>query len=742
MACCTNAWATEQTQCRPEKEALPKQVEHSGEARLANGVTRIFADKVEGQSQNHARAEGRVTIERNDDVLNADWVEYNQKSDEIQAGGHIVLQRAGTQTIRGQHLNYHLGQQSGRAEQTEFETEHNGRRLQGKGGEIVLQDKQHYMVKDVQFNTCQAGDQSWHIKASELQANQESNIGSAKHARLVLGGVPILYTPWIDFPMNGNRKSGFLTPTLKIGSDGTQVELPYYLNLAPNYDATLTPGVTTGRGVSLGGEFRYLNPNYAGQIAGRYMPKDSKSEHQNRYELQFKHQHHLASNISAGVDINQVSDDDYYRDFYGRNDIAENVNLNRRAWVHYQNQFAGGMLHAHALVQKYQTLSDSQGQKDRPYAVMPRLSADWYKTVGNAYIDIKSEFVRFSHDSKQGGRRLTAYPSATWNWRNSWGYIRPKIGIHASHYWLEHSADSNLKNKSRILPIANIDAGIILERPVQVWGRESIQTLEPRLFYNYVRTEDQSNLPNFDSSLNTFNYGQLFRENLYSGQDRINASNSLSIGLQSRLLDRTNGLEYFRVGIGQKLYFSTDNVLLDGKLGRETRNRSDLVVFAGGQVGKNWYADTYWHYNDNARRSERFDSGIRYNPEAGKVLAMRFKYGRFEEIYSGFYDQLKHIDLAAQWPINSEFYAVGRLNYSLAPRAWLEQTAGFEYRNKCGCWSASVVAQRYVNDLGSYKNAVFFTLKLKDFSDLGSDPYEQLRLAIPGYSKTNEVFTK
>lgn len=744
----SNVWASQTHQCIDESQAANQNIAiPSDEASLLAEpaeAMHIVADRAEGQGVRRARAEGNVIVERGDDVLNADWVEYDQEKDEIQAGSQFVLTRAGAQTVTGEQLVYRLGQGSGQAQNAQFEMEQNGRRLQGEGANVELQDKQRYAVRNVKLNTCNPGDESWYIQAAELQADAVSGIGTVRHARLVFHGVPILYTPWADFPVNGNRKSGFLVPTLKIGSNGTQFEQPYYFNLAPNYDATLTPGVITSRGVVLGGEFRYLQPQFSGSLNGRYMPSDRKSQvHDHRYEVQALHQHQINENLSAGLVLHQVSDDDYYRDFHGRNDIAANVNLNRYAWLQYQKEVAGAPLNAHLSVQKYQTLSDALGNKDKPYAAVPRLSADWRKNVGNANVNIDAHYARFEHDSKQSGRRVNVYPSITWNFRNQWGYLKPKLGIHATSYWLEQAVNRDNKNSAhrihRILPIANLDTGMTLERSVNVWGRESLQTLEPRLFYNYIHPKDQSHLPNFDSSQNAFTYEQLFRENLYSGRDRINNSNSLAVGLQSRLLDRSNGAEYFRAGVGQKFYFNEDNVQLDGKIGRTARNRSDIAAFAGGQIGQNWYADGQWHYNENARRTEQFDTGVRYHPQEGKTIAARFKYGRNEEIYSGFFGELKHADFAVQWPISKQLYAVGRLNYSVKPSTWLEQTAGLEYKSKCGCWGASVVAQRYASGLGTYKNAIFFTLKLKDLSNMGNDPTEQLRLAIPGYNKTNEV---
>ena len=747
-ATAADGWSRSDLSCRAGAQSgddLPP-AKGSGGAVLPENATRISAERIAGQTNVRARAEGDVIIERNDQTLNADWVDYDQQADVVRAGDSFTLTRGDGQTVRGKELHYDLSHESGRAADAQFAVEHESRRLQGVSAEMEMQDKNHYAMRGVKFNTCNPGDRSWYIQAAELKADRESGIGTARHARLVFGGVPVLYTPWADFPLNGNRKSGFLMPYVSFGSNGATLKLPYYFNLAPNYDATFTPGVISRRGVQLSGEFRYLQPKYQGSLQAAYMPYDNASRHNHRYEIQLRHQHRFTPQITGGIHFNQVSDDDYYRDFYGRNDIAENVNLNRSLWLNYTGNAWGGDVQAAFLVRKYQTLADSNGYRSAPYALMPHLSLDWQRHWRNATIHWKNQLTRFESDRAQNGTRLVMYPSIQWDFSTLWGYIRPKIGVHATQYWLNRWQGNPRQSVNRVLPIANIDTGLTFERERTWFKTPLIQTLEPRLFYNYIPSRRQNHLPNFDSSENSFSYDQLFRENLYSGSDRINAANSVSLGVQSRILHADTGSEIFRAGIGQKFYLSRDDVLLDGSTGTRARHRSDIALFAGGQIAPNWFADTQYHWNANQKNTERFDIGVRYNPEPGKILSARYKYNRNTEIYAGFFGKLQHIDLAAQYPINQNLYAVGRLNYSISPWVALEQTLGLEYKNPCGCWSVSFVGQRYVdgirNGRSSHKSAVFLTLQLKNLSNIGNNPYEQLRLGIPGYSKTNEVFTR
>lgn len=713
--------------------------------------TRITADEIHGQTKVSATAQGDVVVERNNQILNADWVKYDQKNQRIEAGDHFVLLQDGS-LFYGEKLNYNLTDGSGEAAPARVEAEHEGRRLQAVAEKAELIGKGRYTLRDVQFNTCEKNDASWYIRAQSVEADYDKGIGVARHARLVFGGVPILYTPWADFPLNGKRKSGLLVPTLEIGSDGTQIDLPYYFNLAPNYDFTLTPGLISSRGARLGGEFRYLMPTFSGKANGTWMPDDKQSVHNNRYHAQWEHKHQITPTLSGGISFNQVSDDDYYRDFYGRDDIASNVNLNRQVWLQHDTVVGGGYLQSYATVQKYQTLANSNGYKNPPYAILPRISSSWEKGLGDSQIRLEGQYTHFEHDSRQAGSRLVFYPSISHNFHNSWGYIRPKIGAHYTYYSLNRFENTPGRSLTRTLPVINIDAGLTLERSGNLWGRDYVQTLEPRLFYNYIPTKAQNDLPNFDTSENSFNYQQLFRENLYSGNDRINASNSLTTALQTRYLDKHSGEERFRAGIGQKFYFTTDSVQLDGSVSTGERNRSDWLAFADGKVSDSISANASVHYNESRQHFQNAAAGILYRPEPGKALSLRYKYGRHEPIYlqsngEYYYDKLSQLDVGAQWPVNNTLSLIGRLNYGLDHKQPLSQMVGFEYKSVCGCWSTSVVAHRYVtgidgNNRSTYKNAILFSLQLRDLSNIGQSPRETLRLAIPGYSKTNEVVNR
>lgn len=269
-------------------------------------------------------------------------------------------------------------------------------------------------------------------------------------------------------------------------------------------------------------------------------------------------------------------------------------------------------------------------------------------------------------------------------------------------------------------------------------GRDHLMTLEPRLFYVNIPNKDQSKLPNFDTSVNDFNFAQLFTENRFSGYDRINGANEITTALTSRFIDQSNGLERLRIAIGKRYYFSQQSIVLDGTPPQVTNTGNDWMLSAGGDLTKTFRLDSSYEYNPTINATQRYNVQLRYNPEPGKVASIRYRYGIYElQDDNGTYGPLRQVDVAAQWPIAKRWYAIGRYNYSLIQQRPIEQLAGFEYND--GCWSARLYSQRYATDLTTTKNAVFFQLELKGLGALGSGSLQSaLRLAIPGYTKTNE----
>lgn len=701
-------------------------------------ATRLTADRIDGVADRKANAFGNVIVERDAQVLNAEEIRYNEADNQVLSKGTFVLSDE-TSNVSGKALDYNIATERGTAQQARFDNTQGKQRYQGEAEKMQMLGKGYYRLSGAAFNTCDANDDSWYIKASSIDTDENKNIGVAKNARLIFKGVPILYSPWLDFPLNGNRKSGLLAPTFGGGSDGFEIAVPYYLNLAPNYDATITPHYYSRRGLAWFGEARYLKPKYRGQMWGQWLPGDNLADDKTRYVFHWRHTQNLAPKLQLGIDYHQASDDDYYRDLGDRLDAAENVNLNRQLWLTYNDTLWGGSWRNRLNFQRYQTLQNEQRTLLEPYRLLPQLSSNWDKTIGKARISVLAQLTRFEHPTRQEGTREVLYPSVRWDFSEQWGFIRPKIGLHATAYQLDAWRSKSKRDVNRVLPIFSVDSGLVFERDAKIFGKSMIQTLEPRLFYVYIPTKEQNTLPNFDSSQNTFTYDQLFRENRFSGQDRINAANQISTAVMTRFYEDGSGIERFRAGIGQRFYLKRDDVDLAGNLQTRVKNRSDIVAFAGGNITNSLYWQNDLHYNQNEKRAESYSTALRYHPARGKTFSVRFGLDQNSTWYTGYRGKLKYLDVGVQWPIYKGYSVIARQNYSLTDKKALDQLIGINYRADCGCWNANLVFQRYVTDYNQYKKAFFFQLQLRGLGGLGTTANSELRRAIPGYSSIYEV---
>ncbi|MCP9759000.1 LPS-assembly protein LptD, partial [Aquitalea sp. S1-19] len=705
---------------------------------LPAGSLTVTADELSGQMDNELKARGNVVAIRDDQTITSDWLNYYVKRNElIEAGDRVHMTQPGSD-ILSQKLDYSMATQQGSADDAVFAFQQGKGVLRGKSDELKILGDKHYELKRTTVNTCDPGDESWYLKATTVDADYTRNVGVARNARLYLGGVPVLYTPWMDFPLDGGRKSGLLFPTFSVGSAGLDISTPYYWNIAPNYDATIFPRYIAKRGLMLGGEFRYLQPGYQGQMYTEQIEDKETDTH--RYLWKGQHRQQISPELSWGYDASYVSDNDYFDDFSDRLAQVSSDNLERQAWASYNLGWGAATIRA----QRYQTLIDNARGGTIPYARLPQITLNGGQTLpAGLSWNLLSEATRFSHPDLQEGDRLMLNPSLSWRADASWGYIQPKLGVNFRQYALDGwryggtPDQQRSRNESITTPTFSVDSGLYFERESEFAGSPHTQTLEPRLYYVNIPYRDQSKLPNFDSSINDFDWTQLFSENRYSGWDRINEANQLTAAVTSSYIDNDSGLERLRVGIGQRVYFSEDRVrLYDSESVRD--NVSDILATVGGDLTRDIRLDGAIQYNPQQGRTEKYNVALRYHPEAGKALSLRYRYDPDELVEvngTAVNYPTRQIELAGQWPITRQLYGVGRVEYSLAAKQAFDTLAGFEYN--AGCWTFRMVGQRFVTDIDQFKTSVMFQLELKDMSSFGKVS-DTLRLAIPGYSKTNE----
>jgi LPS-assembly protein len=592
--------------------------------------------------------------------------------------------------------------------------------------EMLGEDK--YRMSEGTFSTCQPGNEDWYIKFGQLDLDYGRSLGVARSAQVLFMGVPIMAAPWMEFSLNNQRKSGFLPPSYgRSGKGGAEVTAPYYWNIAPNRDATIAPRIIAKRGLQLGTEFRYMEPNYRGEARYEVLP-DDKAKNRSRYAFSALHTF-AAQGFSGGWNINKVSDDDYFRDLSSKINITSQSNLNREAFVSRGGYWLGdGTWGMTGRVQRYQTLQDPLAPIDIPYARLPQLSVSAGKQViGGADFAASGEYVDFTHPTKTLGKRTSTYPTLSLPILTSGVYVTPKIGYNVTHYELSRNSTGPDNSITRTLPIFSVDSGMTFDRNTSFRGQDVVQTLEPRLYYVNIPYRNQNNIPLFDTGIADFNYSQIFSENSFSGNDRINDANQLTAAVTTRML-QPNGQELMRAIVGQRYYFKNQAVTLNPTDTPRTYTASDWLAGASGRIAPRWTADTTVQYNARENRTERFSLGTRYQPEVQKVMNLGYRYNR---------DVLHQIDASSQWPLGGGWYGLGRYNFSLQDGKLVEGLAGLEYDG--GCWIVRVVGQRFATAVGVATTSLFVQLELNGFSRLGSNPLEALKRNISGYSQLNKA---
>jgi LPS-assembly protein len=680
--------------------------------------TFMEADHLTGRKENQIEATGNAILRKRGQSIRADRLLYFQDTGDLDAQGSVVLEQDGN-TMSGPHLVLNLDTSIGMMEQPVFYLiENDGR---GSADILRIQDRQHYTLDNATYTTCPADEQDWLLKTRGLSIDRDRQVGTAHHAWVEFMGVPILYSPWMDFPLSDQRKSGFLAPVLgSTVKGGSELTLPYYWNIAPNRDATIAPRVMTKRGVLLNNEFRYLEPAYAGELHVDVLPDDALAS-RSRTRLAAKHTQSIASGLTGYVDLNRVSDDAYFRDLSDTVNTTSQVNLVREGGLSYN----AGWWNAAARAQHYQTLQDPDAPIAVPYARLPQLTVNAQQNRSGANLAFAGEFVDFSHPTSLNAQRLVLNPSASYPLLSDAAfYLTPKLGLHSTYYAMGANNPAALPNASRTLPILSVDSGIAFERDWNLLGNDFIHTLEPRAFYVYVPFRDQAQLPNFDSAQADFSFTQMFTENRFFGSDRVGDANQVTLAITSRLLEQQNGVERLRVALGERFSFSDPQVNLVTPA--TSSNRSDILLAVSGQVTNAWTLDSEFQFDPNQSHTQRYNIAARYRPEATKVLNLGYRFQR---------NTLRLVDISAQWPLAGRWHAVGRWNYSFEDNRILEAIAGLEYNQSC--WALRLVAQSFTVGTQQTNTGFFVQLELNDLVKVGSDPLDLLKKSVPGYVKLN-----
>lgn len=606
-----------------------------------------------------------------------------------------------------------------RFEGAEFEVGPDNAR--GEASVLEISQDGRLRLVDVGYTTCPPESNDWIIEASEIELDTRTGVGKARGVRLRFQGVPILYTPYLSFPITNARKSGVLTPEIgSTGRSGNELSIPYYWNIAENYDATLTPRLLTERGLQFSTEFRYLLENSDGILEVEYLPDDTKFD-ENRHQIRFEHQTLFASGWRNQIDFRDVSDNQYFEDLGGSLSAASITHLNRSLAF----DFFGENWSLFARVQEFQTIDSAILPDDEPYRRLPQIYARGYwpdNVLGLTY-SLDTELVYFDRDVGVTGWRLNAAPQVALPIEKPGWFVIPAAAVDHTRYDLQNTSVGQDKQPSRTVPIVSLDTGLKFERLMK-FEQQRVQTLEPRLLYVHVPHREQSGLPVFDTITPDLNLVQLYRKNRFLGVDRIADMDQLSIGITSRIIDVNTGRELMSATIGQALYLSEQNVTLPGE-SPIVSDSSDYIAEIRFLVYENLNFDVghQWGGEGGTAQSE---ARLQYRPQSNKILNFAYRFRR---------QSLEQGDVSWSWPLSQSWNFVGRYNFSFRDDEVLEQFYGLEYES-C-CWGLRLVSRRFISTRDGTRDSSFsLQLVLKGMTSVGTKADRLLERGILGYSPT------
>jgi LPS-assembly protein len=641
--------------------------------------------------------------------------------------------------------------------------------LRGRANTIYRDSSTLSRYKDVAYTSCRPGNQDWVVHASELKMNKVSGEGAARNAWLEFKGTPVFYSPYLSFPIDNRRLSGFLAPSFgNTQRGGFNLAVPYYWNIAPNYDATLRPRYFSDRGVLLGGSFRYLTEMTGGRTDLEFMPNDSILD-KYRYSAAIKNNTQFSPHIYSNFDINKVSDKEYFQDLGNALSMSTYSSfLLSQANLGYANE--GVSLRGH--VDSYQSIDKAILDTGMPYKRLPQVNLD----LDHAFkfmplnTSMGAEYVYFQHDAIVNGQRANIKPSVSLPLQTASAFLTPKVSLQHTQYALSDpkGATSTMDSSiSRTLPIFSTDTGLFLEKDVNFSNRSYLHTLEPRLFYLYIPKTDQSNIPIFDTSFYDPSFNSLFLENRFSGLDRLGDANQLTAAVTTRLVDSKTGREKLKLSVGQIAYFQDRKVNLD--VGNplplsykeplpgyfpDTDRFSNLIGELGAGLTDHVSLSSGVQWNPHLNDVVRHNVALHYINEPGEIINLGYRYRKNIIIPdpSGkrLYDVINS-DVSFHWPVYNDWSAVGRWTYSLLNNSTQESFLGVEKEN-C-CWRFRVIGRRWINSLilnqdpnlqnaaltidttatGVSQTGVFFQIELKSLTGVGEKLDEFFQQQIYGY---------
>ncbi len=669
------------------------------------------ADRLFGQPQGVLTLEGNVQLRHSDTLLQTDRAQLDTQSLRVSSAGRAEIQTPGL-NVQAEKFDAALNSNSLLVERAQFELPNTENYLRGEAEQLAYSESQRLDLSGASLTSCPPGEHLWDLRASTIKIDPENDVGTATDMRFEVGGVPILYLPWISWPLSDARKTGFLYPQFANSDNrGLELNLPWYWNIKPNLDATITSRLMSKRGLQLRNELRYLGKASSWTID--YDVVNDREYGDIRQYVSLEQAAKITPNLRTEIQAEDISDNEYLEDLSENSVIANVTHADRRVDFRYTRNSINALFR----LQSYQTLDDSLDEEDKPYRRLPQIvvRGTLWNPPGPVSLTLDSELVKLERDQSVETVRLDLRPRLRYEYYRHWGFFSAATTLAHTKYRLENADDSESTRPARTVPILSLDSGLKLRRNN---ADGSSDTLEPRAFYLFVPYEDQDTLPVFDSGLYDFSFDQLFRDNRFSGRDRIGDANQLSLAVRSRHLN-AEGLEVWRYGVGSSFYFDNRKVGLEAE--DSERSRSDIVgelVYSG---LKDWQTRATVQLSPDTGELERSGLDLRFRRGANLFnLGHRLEDGRFEQLDISFARAVRH-----------DLTILGRWQYSLDDDRNIERFVGLSWDN-C-CWALRGGARHYLSDGETYQNAFSVEMIFKGLGGLGNSVGREIERAILGY---------
>ncbi len=715
---------------------LAPQLEEHPVASGQRPATFVLGDSTTGTANQDIAAKGSAEVRHNTAIVKADALHYDEDTDMADAYGHVRITQNGN-TFVGPEAHLKVESSEGFMTAPKYHFTLTGG--SGSAERVELIDNERSVFTKGTYTACRCeSDPAWYIKGTEFDFDTGADEGVAHNGVLFFQGVPIFASPWLSFPLSGDRRSGLLPPTFSLSSNnGFELSVPYYFNIAPNRDATITPRIISKRGVLTQVNYRYLSPNYTGQITGEFLPNDAITK-TNRYALYIQHNQNFGGGFGGYVYYNKVSDNTYPEDLSSTSTQFINglqTTYQQEAGLTYNN----GPWSVLARWQHWQTLAPSAP----PYGREPELNVKYAKyNVGGFDFGAEADYSRFritTQDATQGDR-IVFNPYVSYSVVGPGYFVTPKVQWHFASYNLSNigtgSPAGQPKDFTEQVPTFSFDSGLIFDRSVRVFGEDYIQTLEPRLYYVYTPYHNQTFAPLFDTAESDFGLAEIFTPNTFVGNDRIADANRITAALTTRFLNPATGDERARFVIAQQYYFRDQRVtLLPGQTTSEATTHSDLILGAALKLGAGFASETAFQYNADNNQLTKASVGFGFSPGTSRVVNVAYRYTRQNTTLTN--EPINQILISGQWPLSHRVYGVARFNYDLGGHRIVDGLVGMQY--DADCWVLGVGIQRYangVNTTGSQTTGTRFLaqLTLKGLSNVDNGLVAAFRAGVAGYT--------